>query len=92
MGILDWISQSAKKLKDVGEIKFSDVNFEYEKDIPVLKNFNLTVAPNETIDQNIQIQWTDVDDFSWTDDQKDPRFAGRVDLIRLTVSLEQTTQ
>ena len=51
-----------------------------------------TLAPNETIDQNIQIQWTDVDDFSWTDDQKDPRFAGRVDLIRLTVSLEQTNQ
>ncbi len=31
------------------EIVFKDVNFEYEKDILVLKNFNLTVKKNETI-------------------------------------------
>jgi len=30
-------------------IEFKNVNFEYEKDVPVLKNFNLTVAKNETI-------------------------------------------
>jgi len=30
-------------------IEFSNVVFEYEKDIPVLKNFNLSVKPNETI-------------------------------------------
>ena len=30
-------------------IEFKNVNFEYEKDVPVLKNFNLKVAKNETI-------------------------------------------
>lgn len=30
-------------------IEFKNVNFEYEKDTPVLKNFNLTVNKNETI-------------------------------------------
>ena len=30
-------------------IEFKNVNFEYEKDLPVLKNFNLKVAKNETI-------------------------------------------
>ena len=40
---------NAKKFDKTGIIKFSDVYFEYEKDIPVLKNFNLTVQPNETI-------------------------------------------
>lgn len=30
-------------------IEFRNVNFEYEKDTPVLKNFNLTVKKNETI-------------------------------------------
>lgn len=30
-------------------IEFKNVNFEYEKNVPVLKNFNLTVAKNETI-------------------------------------------
>ncbi len=40
---------NAKKLENVGEVKFSNVYFEYEKGIPVLKNFNLSVAPNETI-------------------------------------------
>ena len=39
----------AKKLKKIGVIDFSSVNFEYEKGIPVLKNFNLSVKPNETI-------------------------------------------
>lgn len=32
-----------------GEIKFEDVNFYYTDDKPVLKNFNLTVNPGETI-------------------------------------------
>ncbi len=40
---------NAKTLDKVGEIEFSHVNFEYEKDIPVLKDFNLSVKPNETI-------------------------------------------
>lgn len=31
------------------EIVFNNVNFEYEKGVPVLKNFNLTVKKNETI-------------------------------------------
>lgn len=30
-------------------IEFKNVNFEYEKDVPVLKNFNLKIAKNETI-------------------------------------------
>ena len=37
------------ELKNVGEINFSHVNFEYQKDLPVLKDFNLAVKPNETI-------------------------------------------
>ena len=40
---------NAIEMNNVGEIKFSNVYFEYEKDIPVLKNFNLSVANNETI-------------------------------------------
>ena len=40
---------NSKKLNKIGEIEFSNVNFEYEKDIIVLKNFNLKVKPNETI-------------------------------------------
>ena len=40
---------NAKELSEVGKIEFSKVFFEYEKDIPVLKDFNLQVAPNETI-------------------------------------------
>ena len=40
---------NAVEMNNVGEIKFSNVYFEYEKDIPVLKNFNLSVANNETI-------------------------------------------
>ena len=40
----------AKTLSGVGSgIKFENVNFEYEEDIPVLKNFSLDVKPNETI-------------------------------------------
>ncbi len=37
------------ELKNVGEIDFSHVTFEYQKDLPVLKDFNLSVKPNETI-------------------------------------------
>ncbi|MCM1004044.1 MAG: ABC transporter ATP-binding protein/permease [Candidatus Gastranaerophilales bacterium] len=37
------------ELKNVGEIDFNHVTFEYKKDIPVLKDFNLSVKPNETI-------------------------------------------
>ena len=40
---------NAKNINSVGEIEFKNVNFEYEKGIPVLKNFNLSVQPNETI-------------------------------------------
>lgn len=39
----------AKELTAVGGIEFSHVNFEYQKGIPVLKDFNLSVKPNETI-------------------------------------------
>ena len=41
--------KDAIKFDKTGVIEFSNVNFEYEKDVPVLKNFNLTVQPNETI-------------------------------------------
>ena len=38
------------KMQGLNEaIEFKNVNFEYEKDIPVLKNFSLKVAKNETI-------------------------------------------
>ena len=40
---------NAQKLNKIGEIDFQNVYFEYEKGIPVLKNFNLSVQPNETI-------------------------------------------
>jgi len=40
---------NAKELNNVGGIEFSNVNFEYKKGLPVLKNFNLAVKPNETI-------------------------------------------
>ena len=40
----------AKILSNVdGGIEFSHVYFEYEKDVPVLKDFNLAVRPKETI-------------------------------------------
>lgn len=40
----------SKKLENVsGGISFTNVNFEYEENVPVLKNFNLTVNNNETI-------------------------------------------
>ena len=40
----------AKILSNVdGGIEFSHVYFEYEKDVPVLKDFNLSVRPKETI-------------------------------------------
>lgn len=39
----------AKEFDTVGSIEFSRVSFEYEKGIPVLKDFNLSVKPNETI-------------------------------------------
>ena len=38
-----------KELADIGNIEFEHVNFEYESGIPVLKDFNLSVKPNETI-------------------------------------------
>ena len=40
---------NAKEFDTVGSIEFSRVSFEYEKGIPVLKDFNLSVKPNETI-------------------------------------------
>ena len=40
---------NAKKLDSIGGIDFKNVCFEYEKNIPVLKNFSLSVKPNETI-------------------------------------------
>ena len=38
-----------KVLKEVNGVDFSHVYFEYENNIPVLKDFNLSVKPNETI-------------------------------------------
>ena len=40
---------NSKKLDRIGNIEFAHVNFEYEKDLPVLKDFNLSVKANETI-------------------------------------------
>ena len=42
-------SPNAKPLDRVGEVDFSHVTFEYKKGIPVLKDFNLSVKPYETI-------------------------------------------
>ncbi len=42
-------STDAKLLDKIGKIEFKDVNFEYEKGIPVIKDFNLVVQQNETI-------------------------------------------
>lgn len=40
----------AKELKNIdGGISFNHVNFEYVEGVPVLKDFNLSVKPNETI-------------------------------------------
>lgn len=40
----------AKELKNIeGGITFNHVNFEYVEGVPVLKDFNLSVKPNETI-------------------------------------------
>ena len=36
-------------MKKVGEVDFNHVTFEYQKDLPVLKDFNLSVKPDETI-------------------------------------------
>ena len=41
--------KEALEIKNVEGIEFQNVNFEYEKGIPVLKDFNLYVHPNETI-------------------------------------------
>jgi subfamily B ATP-binding cassette protein MsbA len=41
--------ENAKTLTTIGNIEFRDVCFEYEKNNPVLKNFSLSVKPNETI-------------------------------------------
>lgn len=40
---------NAAKFSSVGSIEFKNVYFEYKKGIPVLKDFNLFVKPNETI-------------------------------------------
>lgn len=40
---------NAKTLTTIGKIEFRNVWFEYEKNNPVLKNFSLSVNPNETI-------------------------------------------
>ena len=40
---------NAKTFETIGTIEFNNVYFEYESGIPVLKNFNLSVKPNETI-------------------------------------------
>jgi len=43
-------SPNTIKFRGIGSgIKFTHVNFEYEKDCPVLKDFTLDVKPNETI-------------------------------------------
>ena len=43
-------SKNAIPFKEIGSgITFSKVNFEYEENNPVLKDFNLSVSPNETI-------------------------------------------
>lgn len=43
-------SKNACKFGGIGSgIKFNNVNFEYEVDCPVLKNFTLNIKPNETI-------------------------------------------
>ncbi len=40
---------NAKKLDRIGMIEFNHVDFEYEKGVRVIKDFNLSVQPNETI-------------------------------------------
>ncbi len=40
---------NAQKLESIGQIEFRNVDFEYEKDVKVLKDFNLIVQPKETI-------------------------------------------
>jgi len=40
---------NAKTFETIGTIEFNNVYFEYESGVPVLKNFNLSVKPNETI-------------------------------------------
>lgn len=40
----------AKEIKDINDsIEFENVNFEYVKDVPVIKNFNLKVKKGETM-------------------------------------------
>ena len=46
-----------------------------------IESFTGTLAPDGTVTQEIAIEWTDV--------LNDPQYAGMVDLIRLTVSVEQ---
>jgi len=42
--------EGADELKDIsGDVVFKDVSFGYKKDIPVLKNVNLTAKPGQTI-------------------------------------------
>ena len=40
---------NAKTFETIGAIEFNNVYFEYEPGIPVLKDFSLSVKPNETI-------------------------------------------
>ena len=47
-----------------------------------IDSFTGTLAPNGTVTQEITIEWTNA--------LKDPQYAGMVDLVRLTVSVEQT--
>ena len=41
--------EAPKKLEQIGRIEFENVVFEYEKDVPVLKNLSLSVKQKETI-------------------------------------------
>ena len=41
--------EAPKKLEQIGGIEFENVVFEYEKDVPVLKNLSLSVKQKETI-------------------------------------------
>lgn len=42
--------EGAKEIKDINDsVEFENVNFEYVKDVPVIKNFNLKVKKGETM-------------------------------------------
>ena len=42
-------SNKSQTIESVGSIEFKNVNFEYDKGVLVLKNFNLSINPKETI-------------------------------------------